>query len=326
MKLIQWNDTDAYFNLAAEEYIFQNMDKQQDYAMLWQNRNAVIIGKHQNTIEEVNQDFVLDNDIQVVRRQSGGGAVYHDLGNLNYSFVINTQTSLYDFKALSQPIVQALRELGVEVDFTGRNDLVLDGKKISGVAQMIKQGRLLHHGTLLFNSNLDILERVLAVKQAKIESKGIKSIRSRVTNICEYAPEVTIELFKSVFTKTLASEQEVELYQFSEQDRAAIIALADKKYSTWDWNYGQSPEYNIKKEYRFDGGGLSIYLQVNKGVIQSIRIFGDYFGEGEIVEIENRLRSVKINEAEVKAALADFNVSFYIHGLDAGMLAKYITA
>lgn len=326
MKLIQWNDTDAYFNLAAEEYIFQNMDKQQDYAMLWQNRNAVIIGKHQNTIEEVNQDFVLDNDIQVVRRQSGGGAVYHDLGNLNYSFVINTQTSLYDFKALSQPIVQALRELGVEVDFTGRNDLVLDGKKISGVAQMIKQGRLLHHGTLLFNSNLDILERVLAVKQAKIESKGIKSIRSRVTNICEYAPEVTIELFKSVFTKTLASEQEVELYQFSEQDRAAIIALADKKYSTWDWNYGQSPEYNIKKEYRFDGGGLSIYLQVNKGVIQSIHIFGDYFGEGEIVEIENRLRSVKINEAEVKAALADFNVSFYIHGLDAGMLAKYITA
>jgi lipoate-protein ligase A len=326
MKLIQWTDTDAYFNLAAEEYIFQNMDKQQDYAMLWQNRNAVIIGKHQNTIEEVNQDFVLDNDIQVVRRQSGGGAVYHDLGNLNYSFVINTQTSLYDFKALSQPIVQALREFGVEVDFTGRNDLVLDGKKISGVAQMIKQGRLLHHGTLLFNSNLGILERVLAVKQAKIESKGIKSIRSRVTNICEHAPEVTIEQFKTAFAKTLASEQEVELYQFSEQDRTAITTLADKKYSTWDWNYGQSPEYNIKKDYRFDGGGLSIYLQVNKGVIQSMRIFGDYFGEGEIVDIENRLRSVKINEEEVKAALADFNVSFYIHGLDADKLAKYITA
>ena len=326
MIFIKWPDTDAYFNLAAEDYIFQQLNKEQDYALLWQNRNAVIVGKHQNTIEEVNRDFVQEHAIQVVRRQSGGGAVYHDLGNLNYTFIINTQTSLYDFKELSLPIVRALQRLGAQVEFTGRNDLVLDGKKISGAAQMIKQGRLLHHGTLLFHSNLEMLSKVLVAKPAKIESKGIKSVRSRVTNIRDYVPDISIGQFKSTFIETLSEDHDITPYELNADDRAAISILAAEKYSTWDWNYGQSPEYDIRKDYRFDGGGVSIYLKVNKGVIQSARIFGDYFGAGEISDVEDRLQSVTIREAAVKTALTGLNISDYIHGLDLDTLAHFIAA
>jgi len=326
MIYIEWPDTDAHFNLAAEEYIFQQLDKNQDYALLWQNRNAVIVGKHQNTIEEVNQEFVEEHEIQVVRRQSGGGAVYHDLGNLNYTFIINTQTSLYNFKELSLPIVHALQRLGAQVEFTGRNDLVLDGKKISGAAQMIKQGRLLHHGTLLFHSDLEMLGKVLVAKPAKIESKGIKSVRSRVTNIRDYVPDISIDQFKTTFVETLAEDHDITRRELSAAERAAITALAAEKYSTWDWNYGQSPEYDIKKDFRFDGGGVSIYLKVNKGVIQSVRIFGDYFGAGEISDVEERLQSVSIREDAVKAALAGLEISDYIHGMDVDTLAHFIVA
>ena len=177
MILIQWPNTDASFNLAAEEYIFNNLDKSQDYLLLWQNRNAVIIGRHQNTIEEINREYVQAHDVQVVRRLSGGGAVYHDLGNLNYTLIINTQTSLYDFKVLSIPVVQALQHLGVNAEFTGRNDLVIDGKKISGAAQMIKQGRLLHHGTLLFHSDLDIAGKsvVSQARQDRIKRNKVRA-------------------------------------------------------------------------------------------------------------------------------------------------------
>ncbi len=324
MKLIQWPDTDASFNLAAEEYIFTHLDKQQDYLLLWQNRNAVIIGRHQNTIEEINQEFINTHNIQVVRRLSGGGAVYHDLGNLNYSIIINTQTTLYNFKALSMPVVQALRNLGVNAEFTGRNDLVIDGKKISGAAQMIKQGRLLHHGTLLFHSDLDMLQKVLTVKIDKIESKGIKSVRSRVTNICEHAPNVTIDDFKAELVKTLQSERNLAFGELSEDDQHAINALADDKYRTWDWNYGQSPEYDIRKDVRFNAGGLTIYLRVNKGIIQSVRFCGDFFGDGDIEEIENALQSVKIQEDAVKTALAGFDIGAYIHGLTAIELSRFI--
>ncbi len=326
MILIQWPETDATFNLAAEEYIFNNLDKNQDYLLLWQNCNAVIIGRHQTTIEEINREYVQAHDVQVVRRLSGGGAVYHDLGNLNYTLIINTQTSLYDFKVLSIPVVQALQRLGVKAEFTGRNDLVIDGKKISGAAQMIKQGRLLHHGTLLFHSDLDMLEKVLSVKLDKIESKGIKSVRSRVTNICDTAPQLTIESFKSELIQTLSEANTLTVTSLTSKDKSAINALADAKYRTWEWNYGQSPEYNLRKDMRFSGGGLSIYLQVNKGTIESVRICGDYFGDGDIQEIEAALISAKLKPEEIQNILSNFNVGSYIHGLTSDELIKFIAS
>ena len=324
MKYIQLHGTDASYNLAAEEYIFTNLAKEQDHLVLWQNRSAVIIGRHQNTIEEINQEYVKEKNIQVVRRLSGGGAVYHDLGNLNYTFIINTQDKLYDFKIFAQPVIQTLKKIGVNADFTGRNDLAVNGLKISGAAQMIKKKRLLHHGTMLFHSDLDMLTKVLKVKAKKIESKGIKSVRSRVSNICSFAPHATIENFKTTLKETLSESQSLDVYELTSQDHAAISSLAKEKYSTWDWNYGYSPEYDIKKDFRFTGGTLSIYTKVKKGTIQTIHFFGDYFGEGDIREVEQALESVQIKEDAVAAALSNTDISAYIHNLTNAELVNFI--
>ena len=190
--------TDPTFNLAFEEYVFESMDQNETYFMLWQNDHAIIVGKHQNTIEEINQDFVKEQGIKVVRRLTGGGAVYHDLGNLNFTFIVNNDSGKpFDFQSFTRPVVKALQSLGVNAEFNGRNDITIDGKKFSGNSQYAKRGRVLHHGTVLFNSKLDTVQNALKVKKDKIESKGVKSVKSRVTNIADYLePGFTLEDFK----------------------------------------------------------------------------------------------------------------------------------
>lgn len=324
MKLIQWTDTDAYFNLAAEEYVFDRMDRTEEYLLLWQNRNAIVVGKHQNTVEEVNAQYVQEHGVQVVRRLSGGGAVYHDMGNLNFTIIGDAEGNKFNFQKLSQPIVQTLGRMGAEVQFSGRNDLLMDGRKISGNAQFVRGSRLLHHGTLLLHSDLDMISNVLTVKGDKIESKGVKSVRSRVTNINDHAPNITIPDFKALLEETLLKDRDIQHYVFTETDRAGITALRENKYSTWEWNYGRSPEYDIRKERRFSGGGVCLYMRVNEGVIQSIRIMGDYFGDGEIEDMENRLVNVKLNEQAVHNALEAVEVGFFIHGMTVEELVQII--
>jgi len=187
MKYIFNPSTDPHFNLALEEYVMTNCKDGETYFLLWQNEPSIIIGKHQNTVEEINSSFVKDNNIHVVRRLSGGGAVYHDLGNLNFTFIIGSgKEGMFDFGKFTQPIVKMLQSRGVNAELNGRNDLTIEGKKFSGNSQYIKNNRLLHHGTLLFNSNLEDVAKALMVSGEKIESKGVKSIRSRVTNILEH--------------------------------------------------------------------------------------------------------------------------------------------
>lgn len=323
MKLIRWYNLDAYYNLAAEEYIFTSLDREQEYLLLWQNQNAVVVGKHQNTIEEINTAYVKEHGVQVVRRLSGGGAVYHDLGNLNYSFIVNAPMGVYNFRELSQPVADTLIRLGVNVEFSGRNDLVIDGKKISGSAQFIRRDRILHHGTLLFNSDLDQISQVLAVKDDKITSKGVKSVRSRMTNICEYLPRITVGAFQSHLEETLL-DRNLTVGEFSEADVAAISALRDSKYATWEWNYGYSPEYDIKKDRHLANGGLSIYIKVQKGVIQTICIRGDFFGDGDVEEIEQNLQNVNLCEEDVREALKTFDVDHYIYGITLDELVEVI--
>ena len=213
-------------------------------------------------------------------------------------------------------MVQTLNRMGVAAEFNGRNDLTIDGLKISGNAEMMRGDRLLHHGTLLFNSNLETLSAALKVKGDKIESKGIKSVRSRVTNIQDHLPGLTIAAFKEVLVEEInRSNRQITEYVFTEADRAAISKLREEKYSTWAWNYGRSPDYNIKKERRFSGGGLSLYMTVHQGLIQSFRIFGDFFGEGELSEIEQCLVNAEMREEAIAAALDGINISVYIHGL-----------
>ena len=321
MKLIRWHNLDAYYNLAAEEYVFTSLDREQDYLLLWQNQNAVGVGKHQNTIEEINTAYVKEHGVQVVRRLSGGGAVYHDLGNLNYSFIVNAPMGVYNFRELCQPVADTLIRLGVNVEFSGRNDLVIDGKKISGSAQFIRRGRILHHGTLLFHSDLDQVSRVLTVKDDKIASKGVKSVRSRVTNICEYLPGITVDAFQSHLEETLLSRN-LTVYEFSKSDLAGISALRNSKYATWEWNYGYSPEYDIKKDRRLANGDLSLYIKVQKGVIQTIRIRGNFFGNVE--EIEHCLQNVNFCEEDVRETLKTIYVDHFIYGITLDELVEVI--
>ncbi len=326
MKYIDWKETDPQKNLAFEEYVFNQMDKDESYFLLWQNDNAVIVGKHQNTIEEINQEYIKENDIKVVRRLSGGGAVYHDLGNLNFTFIVNEAgQEQFDFQTFTMPLVEALKTLGVNAEFNSRNDLAIDGKKFSGNSQYSKRGRILHHGTILFNSNLATIQSALKVKKDKIESKGIKSVKSRVTNIVDYLDEdYTLEDFKAALLKAMFENDNLEMITLLEEEIQAIEQLKTEKYATWDWNYGKSPRYNLRKERKCDFGLITILLQVEKGEIKEIHFYGDYFGNGDIQELETLLIGVKPTEEALSEILKEVALTDYINGLDVKTLIDLI--
>ncbi|URN83370.1 lipoate--protein ligase [Acetobacterium wieringae] len=326
MKYIDWKETDPQKNLAFEEYVFNQMDKDESYFLLWQNDNAVIVGKHQNTIEEINQEYIKENDIKVVRRLSGGGAVYHDLGNLNFTFIVNEAgQEQFDFQTFTRPLVEALKTLGVNAEFNSRNDLAIDGKKFSGNSQYAKRGRILHHGTILFNSNLATIQSALKVKQDKIESKGIKSVKSRVTNIVDYLDEdYTLEDFKAALLKAMFENDNLEMITLLEEEIQAIEQLKTEKYATWDWNYGKSPRYNLRKERKCDFGLITVLLQVEKGEIKELHFYGDYFGNGDIQELETLLIGVKPTEEALSEILKEVVLSDYINGLDVKTLLDLI--
>ncbi|MEG0310922.1 MAG: biotin/lipoate A/B protein ligase family protein, partial [Eubacterium sp.] len=248
--------TDPTFNLAFEEYVFESMDQNETYFLLWQNDNAIIIGKHQNTIEEINPIFVKENNIKVVRRLTGGGAVYHDMGNLNFTFIVNNDKGKpFDFQTFTKPVVKALQKLGVNAEFNSRNDIAIDGKKFSGNSQYAKRGRVLHHGTILFNSKLETVQNALKVKNDKIKSKGVKSVKGHVTNIIDYLEEdYTLDDFKKVLVDYMFEEEKLQEKTLSDTDISAIEKLQAEKYATWEWNYGKSPEYNLRKERKYSCG------------------------------------------------------------------------
>ncbi len=314
MKYIENNSTDPHYNLAFEEYIFKNLDKE-DFVLLWRNGPSIIVGKNQNTIEEINMDYVKDNNINVVRRVTGGGAVYHDLGNLNFSFITKSQSNLIDFKTYNIPIVRALEKLGVDCELSGRNDIVIDGKKFSGIAQSIIKERVLNHGTLLFDSKLDILSKALNVKRDKIESKGVKSVSSRVTNIKPYVKdEIDVLKFKELLLKNIFEyfNQPVEIYELSHEDQENIQRMVDEKYGTWEWNFGYSPEFNFKGYKRFEGGGVEVRLHVVKGRIENCKIYGDFFGKGDIKDLEDKLKGVKYDINQISEELGDVSIEQYL--------------
>ena len=312
MKFLQGISNNPCFNLAFEEYFF-NLKDGEDYFLLWQNDNAIIVGRHQNTIEEINQEYAKARQIQVVRRITGGGAVYHDLGNVNYSFITSAVKDDFDFRFFTRPIIEALSQIGIEAAFNSRNDLTIAGAKFSGNAQHIAGNRLLHHGTLLYNSNLEVLSKALRVKEAKIASKGIKSVKSRVTNIADHLPKAPavedfIALLKDFMFKTSAITEAF----LTPKEITAINALKAARYDTWDWNYGKSPAYNMRKEAAFSGGLLTVLAQVEKGRFTEISLYGDFFGKGNICELEACLKGVTPEKEQLKAALKQVDVSFFI--------------
>lgn len=303
MKYIENFSNDPEYNLAFEEYCFKYLPVDEDYVILWINGPAIIVGKNQNTLEEVNVDYVKEHNIQVVRRITGGGAVYHDLGNLNFSIIKNTgENKKIDFKRYNIPILNALERLNLKGELSGRNDMTIEGKKFSGIAQSIWRNRALNHGTLLFDTELDVLSSALNVKQDKIISKGIKSVRSRVTNIKPYlAKDITMESFRELLLQYIFEfEGEVPVkYELDETEKEAIDKLYDEKYSQWDWNYGYSPQFNYKNYKKFPFGGIEVRLHIKNGVIDICKFYGDFFGSENVEKLETTLVGKTYNEESI---------------------------
>lgn len=328
MKLILNSNNDPTVNLALEEYCVRNINVENEmYMLFYINEPSIIIGKHQNTIEEINKQYVDENGIKVVRRISGGGAVYHDFGNLNFSFITKYSPEFFhNFEKFTRPVVETLREMGVNAELGGRNDIAVSGRKISGNAQFTNLKSMFSHGTLLFNSNLEDVVQALNVKMDKIESKGIKSVRSRVANISEFLNEsMTIHDFKERITNSIFKEYEsLPLYILKDAEWEQVHNLSESKYRKWEWNYGRSPEFNVQKVNRFDFGQIDARIFVKEGKIISIKFFGDFLGYGDSEDIEKKLTGILYKEDDVSNAIKDIDLRYYFGNIELKDFIKFI--
>ncbi len=316
MLCIYHESTDPYFNVATDEYILKHIDE--DCFMLWRNDNAIIVGKYQNTLSEINYDYVKAQNIAVVRRLSGGGAVYHDLGNLNFSFTqAGENSNLSDFEKFTRPIVDVLQQLGANARFEGKNDLMIDGMKIAGNAEHIFKNKILHHGCLLFSSEMRNVSEALKVNPVKYIDKAVKSVPKRVTNISDHLrTRITIEQFtRKLMEHVISIYPNCRPYTFTPEDLRRIKELRDKKYATREWNYGNSPNYNFKKAIRTKGGLLEMNLDVKKGIIEQAKIFGDFFSEKGIVEIEEALVDTAHEENAIRQVLSGFPIEKHFRNI-----------
>jgi lipoate---protein ligase len=305
MLCIYHESTDPYFNIATDEYILKDIEE--DCFMLWRNDKAIIVGQYQNTLAEINYDYVKEQNIAVVRRISGGGAVYHDLGNINFSFTQQGKNaSLSDFEKFTWPIVQVLQSLGADARFEGKNDLMIDGKKIAGNAAHIHKNKILHHGCLLFASKIRDVSEALRINPVKYTDRAIKSVPKRVTNISDHLKShVSLEQFtQKLMDHVLATYPNARPYAFTEEDKKKIQKLRDEKYATHEWNFGKSPDYNYKKAVRTGGGVLEINLDVKNGMIERAKIFGDFFSEIGIKEVEDALTNIQHEEGALRNTLS----------------------
>lgn len=311
---------DPRINLALEEYALRNFNPGKDYLLFYINEPSIIIGRNQNTLEEINFNYVEQKGIHVVRRMSGGGAVYHDFGNLNFSFITNHDLkSLNNFGKFTTPVTKILNQLGVPAELKGRNDVLVHDKKISGNAQFSTGKRMFHHGTLLLNSDLSEVSKALQVKMSKIESKGHKSVRSRVANISEFLDTpIDIESFKNLLLKGLYNEGEVfQTYTLTEAQWQDVYKLRDEKYGTWDWNYGSSPKFNIKRSKRFPIGEIDLRIYVEKGIITDFKIYGDFFGKEPVETLEKLLIGTRYEKATIEELMRPIDIEGFF-----GLLPK----
>ncbi|MBR4078796.1 MAG: lipoate--protein ligase [Christensenellaceae bacterium] len=316
--------TDPTLNLALEECFLREYED--EVFMLWQNDKTIVVGKNQNTLSEIDLDYVKKMGIRVVRRITGGGAVYHDMGNLNFTYITSCEGEWEsDFSRFATPVISALSKLGIKAELSGRNDITIDGRKFSGNAQTVVGNRLLHHGTILFNTDVSVLSKALTPDPEKIKSKGVKSVSSRVVNLSEVLPEgIDARRLTSLLSSEVKELYGASEYKLSDEELKRAEKLADEKYRTWDWNFGYSPKYTFSKKKRFGGGTVNVFLTVVEGKIEEAKIFGDFFGAGDITDIENALCGKKHDESTVREVLLNLKTGKYFSGISVDELLEVL--
>lgn len=314
--------TDPAWNLALDEYILTHFTD--EVLSLWRNGPSVIVGNHQNALEEIDLDFVRAREVPVIRRLTGGGAVFHDLGNINYTLAQPCGAGDFNnYAKFTRPIVRFLETLGVETSLSGRNDLLIGGRKISGNAQTVRRDRILHHGTLLFSTNMSDLSGALRPRDLKIKSKGVKSVSSRVDNISSHLPApMTVEEFLDRLRAFLRSDMPgLTDYTLTQEDRKAVDALKAEKYGTWAWNFGASPRYSWARACKYPFGLVDVRLDVRDGVIQAAVIYGDFFGRRDAGELAAAFAGLPHRREDVLLTARNLPVGDYIAGMTAEELA-----
>ncbi|MCR5089617.1 MAG: lipoate--protein ligase [Oscillospiraceae bacterium] len=312
---IETGSTDPCYNLAFEEFLLEKR-QEGEWLMLWQNADTIVIGLNQNADEEINADFVREQGIRVVRRCTGGGAVYHDLGNLNYSFLEDLgDAEQLSIRRFTEPVCRALERLGISAETSGRNDILADGKKISGTAQRILRGRILHHGTLLFDSDGGRMAAALKTDPSKFESKSAKSVRSRVGNLRPLLPgNMDLESFRALLLQELTRDG-LQRESLTETELSEIRTLAEKKYRSWEWTYGRNPPYQFRNRQRFAGGTLEVLLRTEKERIREIAFRGDYMAVLPGGELSEALKGVPMQRDAVRRVLDRFPLPLVFGGI-----------
>lgn len=327
MLVIKSPTLDAYKNIASEEFLLKN--KEEDIFLLYINKPAIIVGKFQNTLAEVNLPYVQKHSIKVVRRLSGGGAVYHDEGNLNFSFHIkNKGEEFSDFEKFTRPIVDFLNSLGVNAKLVGRNDLLIDDKKFSGNAKLIYKDKLVQHGTILINSEMKVIADALKVNPLKFKGKATQSVRARVTNIIDYLPKnTTVDSFTNdLIEYILKLYPNAKKYELTDNEQQEIKKLADEKYSTWDWNYGKSPNYNFSNAIKTDVAYIEFHLDIKNSVIENVKIFGDFFSTKPIAEFEKLIAGKKHEAEALTQTLSNIELDEYFGKISVQELVECLMA
>lgn len=316
--------TDPYFNFAFEEYLL-TYKKDGDLLTIGQIANTVLIGINQNVEEEINLKYVEEHNMTVMRRKTGGGAVYYDLGGLGYSFITDERSSEDSYyRFFSLPVCRALKALGVPAEFAGRNDILVDGKKVSGAAQRVVNGRVDHHGTLLFDSDPEAIAAALRVDPEKFKSKSAKSVKARVGNLKDYLPQFeSIEEFKEAFLKELFKGKELIKYSLTEEEIKIVNQIAEQ-YRSREWTYGRSPgfEYNNKK--RFPGGTLAVSADIREGIISGIIFTGDFMATTGLTDIEAALTGARYEKSAVKEILQRFDLEPYFGSITADEITEVL--
>ena len=312
MRYIKTPSTDPYYNMAFDEYCLESLPIDEPVFYLWQNRPAVIVGFNQEVNTEVNLDYLKANGIALVRRVTGGGAVYHDLGNLNYTIVGRSENLERDYPGYASLMMEALQALGVPATLSGRNDILVEGKKVSGFAKRVCKNRLMVHGTLMYDVDVDVLTKVLNPSVTKLQSKGIASVRSRVANLRDYLPEIPdIRTFTNRLEEILSNCYADTEYHLSEEDLANIERLKNEKFATWEWNYGHSPKATLTHSARLACGTIEIHLTLAENRIASCRFGGDFLGNLPTSEIEKALTGIPYEAHAVRECLSRMDVSLY---------------